>query len=369
MIRRTVYVTGLRGIPGIIGGVESHCEELLPRIAARAPDLDIEVLGRSGFVGREPHPYKGVIVRGLPAPAGTATEAIGGTASAILHAWRKRADLIHIHAIGPALLAPLARILGLQVVLTHHGRDYDRAKWGWFAKAMLRLGEWLGVLSAKRVIVVAPSLATDLRRAFPSRAANIRYIPNGAPALDESVSADAVLGRFALKAKGYVLAVGRLVPEKGFDYLIRAFRSSGTGRTLVIAGSAVHDSAFARAVAGEASDDVRFIGQQPRGVLRRLYENADLFVLPSFHEGLAISALEAAACGVPMLLSDIVPNHDLGLPPGNYFPVGNEQALAAKLALPGDRFAYEAGAVRNRFDWDLIADQTLGIYREILAST
>ena len=366
MANRSIFVVGLRGIPGVIGGVESHCEELLPRIAALAPDLELVAIARRGFVDRAVASFEGVTITPLPSPSGTSTEAIGATALAVIHAWRRGAAVIHIHAIGPALLAPLARALGMRVIVTHHGRDYERAKWGPLAKKVLRLGEQLGLRAADRTIVVAPTLADELRRAFPSCAKRIHYVPNGAPRLEAGASAGDVLTRFGLEPGNYILAVGRFVPEKGFDYLVRAYTRSGTKRPLVIVGSPIHDSEFARSLSAQASDLVRLVGNQPRGVLRRLYEHADLFVLPSFHEGLAICALEAAQCGTPILLSDITPNKDLGMPPGNYFAAGNEDALAHALARPGNEFAYDVEELRSRFDWDSIAARTLAIYREVL---
>jgi glycosyltransferase involved in cell wall biosynthesis len=352
----------------VIGGVEAHCEELLPRIAALAPELEIEVLGRRRYVDRKVSRFRGVAVTALPALKGASTEAIGATLLGVLYARLRGASILHVHAIGPALAAPLARVLGLRVIMTHHGADYDRAKWGAFAKRMLRLGERFGVSTAHRIIAVAPSLAERLKAEFPSRAAAIRYIPNGAPALDDSRSAEDILTRFGLESGGFVLGVGRLVPEKGFDYLIRAFRESGTDRKLALVGSAMHDSDFARDLLGQADDNVLFLGSQPRSVLRRLYEHADLFVLPSFHEGLAISALEAANCGTPMLLSDIAANRDLGLPGGSYFPVGDERSLADRLARPGQDFRYNVDEVKSRFDWDRIAEQTLDVYRGVIQS-
>ena len=365
--RTRICVTGIRGIPGVIGGIEAHCEELLPRIAALAPELEIEVAARRRFVDPKIVNFKGVAVKALPAPAGVATEAIGATFLGILYARKRRAAIVHIHAIGPSLLAPLARVLGLHVVITHHGVDYERAKWGGLAKLMLRLGERFGIAAAHRVIVVAPSLAERLKASFPSRAAAIRYIPNGAPALDDDNAAEDILTRFGLDPKGFVLGVGRLVPEKGFDYLIRAFRDSGTDRKLALVGGAMHKSVFAQDLLLHADDKVVFLGPQPRAVLRRLYEQADLFVLPSFHEGLAISALEAANCATPMLLSDIAANRDIGLPARNYFPVGDERALADLLTRPAAEFTYDVDEVRGRFDWDRIAAQTLEVYRGMLS--
>jgi glycosyltransferase involved in cell wall biosynthesis len=355
-------VTGLRGIPGVMGGVETHCEELLPRVAALAPDLSIEVIGRKAFVPNAPSEYRGVHVAAVRGPSGASTEAIASTFLAVLYAAR-RSRAVHIHAIGPALMVPLARLLGLRVIMTHHGDDYDRAKWGKFAKAMLRLGERVGVRCSHQVIAVAPTLAERLKSQFPQRAERIRYVPNGAPDLPADLASEQVMSQFGLEPKGYVLAIGRLVPEKGFDQLIRAFRKTGDERKLVIVGGDIHGSPFSRELLRQADAQVLFLGAQPRSVLRRLYEQADLFVLPSLHEGLPISALEAAACGTRMLLSDIVPNRDLGLDARNYFKAGDEDALAAALRRPSSDYEYDVDGIRKAFDWNSIAERTLAVYR------
>ena len=161
-----ICVTGIRGIPGVIGGIEAHCEEVLPRIAALAPDLTIEVLGRRQFLDPAIRDFKGVAVTALPAPTGVTTEAIGSTLLGVLYARKRRATIVHIHAIGPGLLAPLARALGLRVVLTHHGADYERARWGGLAKLVLRVGERFGVLASDRIIAVASSLTERLKSTF-----------------------------------------------------------------------------------------------------------------------------------------------------------------------------------------------------------
>lgn len=358
-------VTGLRGIPSVMGGVETHCEELLPRIAALDPEIEIIALARSPYVGGKARIYKGVNVIPLPSIRSQSVEAIVSTFAGICYARWHRARLIHIHAIGPGLLAPLARLLGLRVIVTHHGSDYDRAKWGPFAKLMLRLGERASVSMAHRLIAVSPSLAQMLAERYPAAKAKIRYVPNGAPALSEATeSRKELLTRLGLEEDGFVLAVGRLVREKGFDYLIEAFRKSGTNRKLVIVGAADHQSEFSRSVLAQADERIVFLGLQPRSVLRHLYESATLFVLPSFHEGLPIAALEAAHCNAPMLLSDIKANRDIDLPERNYFPAGNVAALAAALAQPGKNFAIDGAAIRERFDWARIAAHTLAIYRE-----
>jgi glycosyltransferase involved in cell wall biosynthesis len=347
-----------------MGGIEAHCEELMPRIAEAAPDLAIEVIARKPYASRMPYEFKGVRVTPLFSTRGKNSEAITSTLMGVLYAFARRARLVHIHAVGPALLSPLARLIGMRLVFTHHGADYRRLKWGRVAKTMLRLGEQLGVRSAHATIAVAPSLAKELRSRFPSQAHRIHYVPNGKPAIAAPANGG-VLSKFGLAERDYVLSVGRLVPEKAFDVLIAAYQATRTQRTLVIAGGADHESPYSRTLLAQAGDNIVFTGALPREQLQELYANAALFVLASSHEGLPIAALEAGSLGCPMLLSDIQPNRDLGLPARNYFEVGNAEALAAGLRKNVADLAVDSH-VFDAFDWDRIAVQTLGIYRAVL---
>ena len=359
-----VSVTGVRGMPGVMGGVETHCEELLPRVAHLDPALDIELIARGHYQPTGVAELGGVRITALPSPRGRSSEAIISTLLGVLHARRRKVDLLHVHAVGPALLVPLARLLGLRVVMTHHGGDYDRAKWGRGAKAMLRLGEKLGVRGAQRVICVSPSLRDMLARRYPAAADRLVYIPNGAATLPPLGMSDAdYLATLGLASGGYMLNVARLVPEKGQDYLADAHAAAKGAPPLVIAGAAQHEDTYARGLNARNSDRLRLIGVVTRAQLGALYRNAMLFALPSFHEGLPIAALEAMACGCPMLLSDIPANLDLGLPPHHYAPAGD--AVAWSSALSGDLTRYgigdDAGAA---FDWAAIAAATLAVYRD-----
>ncbi|MBO9724681.1 MAG: glycosyltransferase family 4 protein [Novosphingobium sp.] len=365
-----VCVTGLRGIPGVMGGVETHCEELLPRIVALDPGIEIEVCCRAPYVDPAMTSFRHVALTPLYSPTGRVSEALVSTLVGILHARRRGADAVHIHAVGPALFAPLARLLGLGVLLTHHGADYDREKWGRGARLMLKLGEWLGVRSADRVVCVSPSLAARMKARYPARAERVEFIPNGVSTMPPSPQSDAeVLDELALIAGNYVICVARLVPEKGIHILVEAFRRSNDTRTLVIAGAGRKDDRYAQdLLAGAeigAEPRIRFLGMVSRARLGVLLRNAALFVLPSFHEGLPIAALEALACGCPVLLSDIQPNLDLDLPPGRYFPVGDVAALAARLADHAEAREAKGLLPDSLMDWDEVATRTAATYRKL----
>jgi len=358
-----VAVTGLRGIPGVMGGVETHCEELLVRIKRLAPDLAITVFARAPYVRDERYEYEGIGILPVPSPRSRSFEAIIATFNAVRASRRAGADIVHIHAIGPALLAPLARLLGMRVIVTHHGEDYRRAKWGFVARQMLKLGEKLACRSAHRLIAVSPSLARRLQAAYPAAAERIRFIPNGVPHLP--AGGGGALTRLGLVPGGYILAVGRLVPEKGLHDLVDAHARTGDPRTLLIVGGADHKSAYASRLQAQGGERVRFAGLQDRATVRELLEKASLFVMPSYHEGLPIAALEAASCATPMLLSDIQPNLDLGLGSEHYFPVGDVDELARRLGRPDSDYAIDRESFLRAFDWDVISASTLAVYREL----
>jgi glycosyltransferase involved in cell wall biosynthesis len=366
-----IGVVGLRGVPGVMGGIETHVEQLYPRLKRLAPDRMIDLAERAPYVDVERREWSGLTLWPLPALRNKYLETILHTLLAILFLrFRRRSDLIHIHAIGPGLLAPLARALGMRVLLTHHGQDYDRAKWNGPAKAVLQFGERVAVGAAHETIVVSETVARSLRARFAHKAAHIHAIPNGASATFRTAGSnwDAhLLDRFGLQPQGYILGVGRLVPEKAFHELIAAHAKSGDPRTLVIAGGTDHQDAYTRELLAQASDRVVFAGFQPHDVLRTLYAAAALFVMPSHHEGLPIAALEAAATDTPMLLSDIPANLEIGLPVTCYFPVGSVDALAAKLAKPASTFAIDGAAISARFDWDEIARATDRVIARALA--
>lgn len=364
---KSIGVTGLRGIPGVMGGVETHCEELLPRVAAIDPSFCITVFCRARYLPQGPAKLGRVDIVPLFAPAGQRSEAIISTLVGVWHAHRRGCDLIHIHAVGPGLLSPIARMLRMRLVVTHHGADYERFKWGAVARTMLRLGERFSAMCAHRVICVSPSLTKEMKARFPRHQHKFHYIPNGAPALtSDGRRPEDVLSELGLRPRRYILTVGRLVPEKGIDYLLEAYRRSGSDLMLVIAGAADHASSYSQELLAQGGSKIRFLGVQPRSTLKHLYDNAALFVLPSFHEGLPIVALEAARCGTPMLLSNIQPNLDIGLSPANYFEVGDVQALSKALTAPPHTFSVDSEVIGEQFDWDAIADQTLRIYRGIL---
>src|SRR5262249_25113837 len=294
------------------------------------------------------------------------------TANGVLYAhFRLHAELLHLHGIGPALLAPVAKGLGMKVIVTYHSRNYEHRKWNGLARSVLRIGELCAVTFADPVIVVSQCLATSLRQRFPWAAARISFIPNGATHLIafkwENHFGDDVLARYGLEDKKYIISVGRLVPEKGLHDLCQAFKAAHIAYKLVIVGAADHADKYAARLLEQASGTIIFSGFVAHDVLERLLQSGSLFVLPSYNEGLPIAALEAAVAGVPVLMSDIEPNRELGFQPENYFRVGDINDLRHKIMQEHEHYRVNRDRIVQKYDWSLVAAETEKIYAKVEA--
>ncbi len=365
-----IMVAGLRGFPHVQGGVETHCEELYPRLVELG--CEVEVIIRSNYMNHFPHDdYQGVRFVRLPAIKLAGLEAILHTLFAVLYAGIRRPDLLHIHAIGPAIFAPLARLLGLKVVITHHGFDYDREKWGGGASKILRLGERLGIRFSNERIVVASYIRESILQRMGRESA---VIPNGVNVFTRSDATEVIDG-LGLSSQRYILHVGRLVPEKRQLKLIEAFiEAKLPGWKLVLVGSLEPKSEYIQSVQQAASHcpSILLTGFQTGESLRQLYSHAGLFVLPSTHEGLPISLLEALSYGLPVLVSDIPAHREVALDGDEYIPVDGKPELidalqkhVGKVWSDSIRVIQQA-KISERFQWERVAKATLDVYKRVL---
>lgn len=357
-----LVVTGTRGIPNIMGGVETHCEELFPRIAAKG--VDVTLIRRKSYVHDTLKEYKGVKLIDIDTPKKKSFEAIIHTFKAILEARKLKADVVHIQAIGPALLTPLARVLGMKVVFTHHGPDYDRDKWGMAAKTMLKLGERMGTTFANEVIVISKVIDNILVRKYGRKDCHLIY--NGVPRPDICDYPE-YFRELGIEKGNYVLGMCRFVPEKNLHHLVEAFAKIDTkGCKLVLAGDTDFEDDYSRGLKRMAQEHgVVLTGFVKGRKLHSLLTNTRCFVLPSSHEGLPIALLEAMSYNLPVIVSNIPANKEVGLPDDNYFQVGDVGALAGKLQQNIDTPYHAEKYDMSAYDWDKIADQVMEVYRNL----
>jgi glycosyltransferase involved in cell wall biosynthesis len=368
MRKLIIVIIGTRGLPDIQGGVEKHCQELYPVIAGSG--INVTVLTRKPYVEKDLKEYKGVKLITIDCPKQKFLEAIIHSFKALTYAKRLKPDIIHIHAIGPAIITPFARILGFKVVFTHHGQDYRRKKWNKIARFVLKTGEAFGCVFSNRIIAISQDIAESIYDKFKK---NAIIIPNGV-VVSGIVPPSETIRRFNIQPKKYVLTVGRFVPEKGFDYLISTYKMSDLkGIKLVIVGDSDHEDKYSRELKNSTAGfaDIILTGQLAAKPLQELYSNAGLFVLPSYYEGLPIALLEAMSYGLRCLASDIPANRCVNLRDENYFKAGDIACMSDKIKqfidkpLSEDEKKEQINILRRDYDWTKIAKKTLEIYKEL----
>lgn len=367
-----IVVTGTRGIPNVMGGVETHCEELFPRIAQAGHD--VTVIRRTSYVHDGLTEWNGVKLVDVKTPKKKSFEAIVHTFRAINRAKRLGADVLHIHAIGPALLTPYARLLGMKVVFTHHGPDYDRDKWGFAAKTMLKLGECMGCRFANEVVVISEIINDLIVRKYGRRNAHLIY--NGVPKPDLCDYPE-YFEELGIEKGKYILGMCRFVPEKNLHHLVEAFvrvkneelksgSSSAADIKLVLAGDTDFEDDYSRSLKKQAREaGVVLTGFVKGRKLHSLLTHARCFVLPSSHEGLPIALLEAMSYRLPVIVSNIPANMEVGLKYESYFRTGDVAQLTEKLKEHINRDFQRIDYSMEEYDWDVIAGQTLAVYEKM----
>ena len=365
-----IVVTGTRGIPNVMGGVETHCEELFPRVAAMGED--VTVIRRKSYVSDGLKEWKGVRLVDIETPKKKSFEAIIHTFRAVNRAKKLGADILHIHAIGPALLVPYAKMLGMKVVFTHHGPDYDRDKWGRTAKTILKLGERMGCMFADDVIVISDVIRNLIKEKY-GRTKNVHLIYNGVSE-PEICDYPEYFEELGIKKGRYILGMCRFVPEKNLHHLVEAFsrieneklKSKDGGDDdikLVLAGDTDFEDDYSRGLKEMArKNGVVLTGFVKGRKLHSLLTNCMCYCLPSSHEGLPIALLEAMSYGVKVIVSDIPANLEVGLDKNDYFPVGNVDELAKKLEQVIRHEPQHINYDMTKYDWDKIAKEVREVY-------
>ncbi len=367
-----VAMIGSRGVPARWGGVERHVEELGAELVRRGHR--VTVFCRSNYSGGErPREHRGMRLAHLPTVGTKHLDAIVHSGLATARAMAGGFDVLHYHALGPGACALVPRYLrGTRVVLTVHGLDDQRAKWGSAARNVLRTAGWLSARVPHATLVVS----RDLERHYRDRHCRTAvYVPNGAPATADCPPPGQVLGQLGLDPGRYLLFVGRFVPEKAPDLLVRAFRQVEGRVRLVLAGDSSFTERYARDLRERARTDGRVVlaGFRYGADLAELYANAAAFVLPSLLEGMPLTLLEAAVRGTPVVASAIPPHVEvIGTdgPGHRLVRPGDPAALAAALrevlAAPERERAGATGLperVRATYCWRRAAAATEEVYR------
>ncbi len=363
-----VAVSGIRGVPANFGGSETAVEEIGRRLAANGDTVVVYCRRHNSETPSDE--FLGMRRVVLPSVNTFQLDTITHSALSALHIRFKRtADVVHFHGMGNALVLPLLRGSGVKTVVTIDGLDWNRPKWG-------RLASWALKRSAARAVRQADHLIIDnhpAREYFKDEfGADSSYVAYGA---DRTLpSSSDYLDECGLQPREYTLFVGALVPDKGPDMLIEAYRRVKTDRPLVIVG----DSPFLpdyraklRSLA-EGDNRIRFLGYVYGDQYRQLLANCSVYVHPLRADGTSPALLQALAYGSCIVINSLPEAlsaaGDAALP----FRHNDIEDLASQIqrVLDDPRIAAEYGKrarekAETDYDWDVVTDAHRRIYASL----
>ncbi len=306
-----ILMFGQKTIPSRDGGVEIVVEELASRLAKTN---NVTVFNRKRTGVKSPKTYKNIHLKDVFTIDKKSLDAIVYAFFSTLKARSKKYDVVHIHAEGPCFfLWMLGKHKNKKVVVTIHGLDWQRGKWGGLASKILKVGEKQAVKHADEIIVLSKGVQEYFLKTYNRKTT---FIPNGVNK-PELLAPNIIKNEYNLDKDSYVLFLARIVPEKGLDYLIDAWNSMSNveknGKKLVIAGGSSHSDSYYESICNKCKNDKTIImtGFVTGNKLVELFSNAYLYILPSDVEGMPISLLEAMSFGNRCLVSDITENSDV----------------------------------------------------------
>lgn len=361
-----IAMIGHKRIPSREGGVEIVVGEISTRMVKKGHEVVCYNRTRRGYPKR--NEYEGVKIKRVFTIDVRGIAAMTSSLFASLKAAFSNFDTVHFHAEGPSAMCFIPKLFGKKIVVTVHGLDWQRDKWGGFATKYLLFGEKMAVKYADEIIVLSENTKKYFKDTYNRETV---FIPNGI-VRSTPVEANRITKRWNLKKDDYILYLGRIVPEKGILYLIDAFLKLKCDKKLVIAGGSSDTDMFYKSVVEKAKDseNVVFTDFVHGDELSELYSNAYIYVLPSDLEGMPMSLLEAMSYGNCCVTSDIPECTEVTGGMAVQFEKGNADDLAQKLQFLCDNKEkveqYRSTAsdyICRKYNWDDIVDKTIALYK------
>ena len=370
-----ICMIGHKTVPSRDGGVEIVVEELAKRMVKEGHDVTLFNRKRKNKPSEAL--YKGIKLVDIFTINKKSLDAIVysyfATKKVIKLAKKRLFDVVHFHAEGPCNFLKKFGKIGSKkrskmpkIIVTIHGLDWQRDKWGGFATKVLLRGEKQAVKYADEIIVLSKNNQKYFMNRYNKKTI---FIPNGAN-LPNLAEANIIKEKWNLENNNYILFLARIVPEKGLHYLVEAWKQAlleiKTSKKLVIAGDSSHTNDYLKEIDFMCANDDSIIrtGFVSGKVLEELYSNAYLYVLPSDIEGMPMSLLEALSYGNRCLVSDIPENMDIINENCFSFKKANVADLKEKLVYILRYNYLERCKSYIKYQWEEVVDKTIEVYEE-----
>lgn len=367
---KSVLILGVRGVPGAHGGFETFAEHLAPYLVRCGWHVTVycqfdhdETRGPVPDIWEDT--WQGVYRIHVPVTT-------GGALGTFVFDWRsvrdamRRPGLIVTLGYNTAILNLPLRLAGRHILMNMDGIEWRRAKWTLPFRAWFYINDWLGSWIAQDLIADHPRIAEHL--ATRARRDRITMIPYGA---DEVVYADpALLARFGIKSKQYLVSICRIEPENSVIRIVRAFCRLSIGAKLVVLGKLdPTENAYHRAVQEAADDRVIFPGAiYERSLLHALRIHSLAYCHGHSVGGTNPSLVEALGAGNAIIALDNQYNRWVAGDGQFYFQNENDCAEVMMMIFSNSRLVEEAErAARARFHEMFQWPNVLAKYEDLLA--
>ena len=350
---------GSRGIPARYSGFETFYEQLTVRLAERGHQ--VTVFNRYPFVPLKAPTYKGVRIIKLLTISHKSLDTIVHTFLSVLCLPFLRPDVAYFCGVGNAIFCLPCRWLGIPTIINVDGEDWARKKWGGFASKWLLWSEGWAARFANVVIADAKVIQKRYRELYNRETI---FVPYGANIPQVTPPSD-ILSRLRLEPGGYILFVGRIVPENRAELLIEAFKGVLTDKKLVIVGDSPYAEEYKKSLRDMADDRVIFAGYVFADDYAAISRQACLFCLPSGIDGTRPVLLDQMGFGNCILIRNSPANLEVGGDAVATFDGAHEvESLRATIATllnhPKERSRLGAAAkerVARLYDWEVITSQ------------
>jgi glycosyltransferase involved in cell wall biosynthesis len=374
-----IAVIGAKGLPPRQGGIEHYCAEILPKVIEKGHSVDL--FAQSAYTGSSwfhRYTFKGVNIVTLPSLGINGVDTLFTSALASLLSVKSRYDIVHFHGLGPSLFSLLPRMASnAKVVVTCHGLDWQREKWGKFTSNLIRLGEKTAVQFAHEITVVSSDLQDYFYKTYDR---STTFIPNAPAHYSNSDPTFPFVKSIGVEPGKYIVFLGRLVPEKCPDLLIQAFQAlqSKNWKLVLVGGNGGTDSFLSKLYQLAASNpSIIFTGELRGTRLAEIVRGAGMFILPSNLEGSPLALLEAMREKIPVIASDIEAHRELiQTDRGLLFRKGESTALQnclqwalsnpSEMTLMAERARKE---ILLHHSWHRVASEVTQIYESLCGST
>ena len=238
--------------------------------------------------------------------------------------WKYRPDMIHAHMSKAGVVSMVAAYITNVRSRVYHNHGMACFSSNGFKKRLLESVEWLSCTLATDVLFCSESTKAEAVKSGLCNVKKAQVLGSGtisgvktnvfSPARSAQASLQLIKDLAPVAGeKKFVSFVGRVVPHKGVDTLLKAWdivsRETKSSYSLLIAGANEGDELFGRVNRQASLDDsVVYLGRIDN--ILGLYGASELLLLPSWHEGFPYSVLEAQSCGVPAIVTDVTGNRD-----------------------------------------------------------